>query len=111
MSKEVVDDRSEIEKIEQNIARDIINDDKTEYGAPSPPPFPKTEQQTDDDRRTKTIENIKTELAKNQRDFEIIRDINDKKQVDLIKYAIVPKDGQLTNEEITSGDYTKTDNN
>ena len=35
MSKEVVDDKSEIEKIEQNIVRDIINDDKTKYGAPS----------------------------------------------------------------------------
>ena len=69
MSKEVVEDEFEIENIEQNIVKD---DDKTEYGAPSPPPFPRTEQQIDDDRRTETFENIKTELAKNQRDFEII---------------------------------------
>ena len=111
MSKEVVDDKSEIEKIEQSIVQDIIKEDKTEYGRPSPPPFPKTEQQIDDDRREETMENLKTELAKNQRDFEIIRNINDKDQVDLIKSAIVPIDGQLTNEEITSADYTKTDNN
>ena len=44
-------------------------------------------------------------------DSEIICDINEKEQVDLIKSAFVPKDVQLTNEEITSADYTKTDNN
>ena len=111
MSKEVVDDKSDIEKIEQNIVKDIINGDKTEYGRPSPPPFPKTEQQVDDNRIEETKENLKTELAKNQRDFEIIDGINAKNKVDLIKSAIVPIDGELTNEEIISADYTKMDNN
>ena len=111
MSKEVVEDKSDIERIERNIVKDIINSDKTEYGRSSPPPFPKTEQQIDDDRIEGTKENLKTELAKNQRDFEIIDDINAKNKVDLIKSAIVPIDGQLTNEVVTSADYTKTDNN
>ena len=96
MSKEVVEDKSDIEKIEQNIVKDIINSDKTEYGHSSPPPFPKTEQQIDDDRIEGTKENLKTELAKNQRDFEIIDDINAKNKVDLIKSAIVPIDGNTT---------------
>ena len=111
MSKEVVHDKSDIEKIEQNIVKDIINGDKTKYGRPSPPPFPKTEQQIDDDRIEETKENLKTELAKNHRDFEIIDDINAKNKVDLIKSAIFPIDGELTNEEITSADYTKMDHN
>ena len=63
---------------------DIINEDETEYGQPSPPPFPKTEEQIDYERKEETKEYLKTELAKKERDFEIIRDINAENQVELI---------------------------
>ena len=56
---------------------------------------------------------MKTELAKRERDIEIIQDIDPKTKVDLIKSLVVPVDGELptTNEEITSSDFTKTNNN
>ena len=56
---------------------------------------------------------MKTELAKRDRDIEIIQDIDAKNKVDLIKSLVAPVDGELptTNEEVTSSDYTKTDHN
>ena len=50
-------------------------------------------------------------MAKNQRDIEIIQDIDAKNKSDQIKSLVVPVDGELptTNEEITSSDYTKSD--
>ena len=53
--QEVVQDKSEIDKIEEAIIQDIINSDKTEYGVPSPPPI-KTEEKNDNDRKEKTKE-------------------------------------------------------
>ena len=52
-------------------------------------------------------------MAKNQRDIEIIQDIDAKNKADQIKSLVVPVDGKLptTNEEITSSDYTKSDHN
>ena len=48
-----------------------------------------------------------TEIAKKERDFEIIDDIVAKEQHDLIKDAIDSSDGLLTNEEIDPTDYNR----
>ena len=113
--KQVVNEesQSEIDKIEQKIIDNIINESETVYGAPSPPAAIKTEEQIDDDRRQENEDFLKTELAKNKRDIEIIQDIDAKNKVDQIKSLAVPVDGELptTNEEITSSDYTKSDHN
>ena len=113
--KQVVNEESqfEIDKIEQKIIDDIINENETVYGTPSPPPTIKTEEQIDHDRRQKNEDFLKTELAKNQRDIEIIQDIDAKNKADQIKSLVVPVDGELptTNEEIISSDYTKSDHN
>ena len=59
----------------------------------------------------KIEEKLEGELAKNERDFEIIEDIEAKNKHDLIKSATDPGDGIYTNEEITHLDYTKTEHN
>ena len=51
------------------------------------------------------------ELARNARDFEIAADIEAKNKYDLIKSAIDPGDGIITNEEITPLDHIKTERN
>ena len=84
LTKQIAENKSEINKIEDKIVEDIINEGETEYGQPSPPPFPKTEEQIDYERKEETKEYLKTELAKKERDFEIIRDINAENQVELI---------------------------
>ena len=90
-----------------------INENETVYGAPSPPPTIKTEEQIDDNRRQENEDFLKTELAKNQRDIEIIQDVDATNKADQIKSLVVPVDGELrtTNEEITSSDYTKSNHN
>ena len=105
--------KSEIDNIEDKIVQDIINEDQTDYGAPSPPPppFPKSEAEIDFERREDTKEYLKMELAKRERDFETIRDIYAENQVELVRSAIDPLDGQVTNNTITSADYNRTDNN
>ena len=50
-------------------------------------------------------------MAKRERGFETIRDINAENQVELIRSAIDPLDGQISNDTITSDDYNRTDNN
>ena len=54
---------------------------------------------------------LKTELAKRERDFQIIDDINAKYQADLIRKAVDQSDGQLTNEQINQTDFNRTDKN
>ena len=54
---------------------------------------------------------MKTKLAKKERDFEIIRDIDAQNQVDLIKTALDPLDRQYANDTITSADYNRTEYN
>ena len=54
---------------------------------------------------------LKTELAKRERDFQIIDDINVKYQADLIRKAVDPSDGQLTNGQINQTDLDRTDKN
>ena len=67
--------------------------------------------ENDFERSEDTKEYLKTELAKRERDFETIRDINAEDQVELKRSAIDPLDGQVTNDTITSADYNMTDNN
>ena len=111
LTQQIAENKSEIDKIEDKIVQDIINEDQTDYGAPSPLPFPKSEAEIDFERREDTKEYLKTELVKRERDFEIIRDINAENQVELIRSAIDPLDGQVTNDTITSADYNSTNNN
>ena len=54
---------------------------------------------------------LKTELAKRERDLQIIDDINAKCRADLIRKAIDSSDSQLTNEQINQTDFNRTDNN
>ena len=72
------------------------------------PPTVKTEEEIDEDRLKWNRNFLATELAKKERDFEIIDDIEAKEQHDLIKNAIDPSDGLLTNEEIDPRDYNRT---
>ena len=50
-------------------------------------------------------------MAKRERYFQIINEINTKYQADLIRKAIDPSGGQLTNEQINQTDFNRTDNN
>ena len=111
LTQQIAENKSKINKIEDKIVEEIINEDETDCGQPSLLPFPKNEEKIDYERREQTKEYLKTELAKKERNFEIIRDINAENQVELIRSAINPSDGQITNEEITSADYNKTGNN
>ena len=54
---------------------------------------------------------LEGELAKNERDFETIEDIEAKNKVDLIKDTIDPGEGIFTNEETGHLDYTRTERN
>ena len=54
---------------------------------------------------------LATEIAKKNRDFQIIDDINAKNQADLIKSILDPNDGLITNEDIDQTDYNRNDNN
>ena len=110
-TQKIAENKSEIDKIEDKIVQDIINEDQTDYGAPSPPPFPKSEAEIDFERREDTKEYLKMELAKRERDFKTIRDINAENQVELIRFAIDLLDGQVTNDTITFADYNRTDIN
>ena len=111
LTQQIAENKTEISKIEDKIVEDILNEDDTEYDQPSPPPFPKTEEDIDHERKEENKEYLKTELAKKERDFKIIRDIDAQNQVDLIKCALDPLDGQYANDTITSADYNRTEHN
>ena len=72
------------------------------------PPTVKTEEEINEDRLEWNRNFLATELAKKEKDFEIIDDIEAKEQYDLIKNAIDPSDGLLTNEEIDPTGYNRT---
>ena len=111
VTQQIAENKSEIAKIEEKIVNDIINEDETDYSRRSPPPFPSTEEQIHYERRENTKKYLNTELAKRERGFETIREINAENQVELIRSAIDPLDGQIANDTITSADYNRTDNN
>ena len=109
--KEKEDNKTEIEKIEEKFVNDIIQNDQTDYTPYFEPPAVKTEEKIDEDRKEWNKQFLEGELAKNERDFEIIEDIEAKNKVDLIKDAIDPGDGIFTNEETGHLDYTRTERN
>ena len=111
LTQQIAENKTEISKIEDKIAADIINENKTDYGQSSPPLFPKNEEEIDYERREETKEYLKTELAKRERDFETIQNIDIENQLDLIKSALDPLDGQIANDAITSADYNRTEHN
>ena len=109
--KEDKDNKTEIEKIEESVVDDIIQSDQTDYTPYFEPPTIKTEKEIDEDRREWNKQLLEGELAKNERDIEIIEDIEAKKKVDLIKDAIDLGDGIFTNEKTGHLDYTRTKRN
>ena len=100
--------KTEIEKVEEKVVDDIISNDETNHIPEYIPPTVKTEEEIDENRLEWNRNFLATELAKKERDFEIIDDIEAKEQYDLIKDVIDPSDGLLTNEEIDPTDYNRT---
>ena len=95
--------------MEEKVVDDIINNNQTDYTPYFQIPALKTEDEIDNDRIEQNKQFLEGEPTKNERDFEIIDDIEAKNRHDLIKIAIDPGDGILTNEDITNLDYTKTE--
>ena len=110
-SKSKEDNKTEIEKIEEKLVENIINNYQTDYSPNFQVPVLKSEEETDEDRKEWNKEFLEGEFAKNERDFEIIEDIEAKNKHDLIKSAKDEGDGIYTNEEITHLDYTETEHN
>ena len=105
------DNKTDQEKVEEKVVDNIINNNQTDFTPYFQIPVLKTEDKIDNDRIEQNKQFLEGELAKNERDFEIIDDIEAKNRHDLIKSAIDPGDGILTNEGITNLDYTKTERN
>ena len=97
--------------MEEKVVDDIINNNQTDYNPYFEIPVIKTEDEIDNDRIEENKQFLEGELAKNERDFEMIDDIEAKNKHDLIKSAIDLGDGILTNEDITPLDYIKTERN
>ena len=109
--KEREDNKTDLEKIEEKVVNDIIQNDQTDYTPYFEPPAVKTEEEIDEDRKEWNKPFLEGELAKNERHFEIIEDIDTKNKVDLIKDAIDPGNRIFTNEETGHLDYTRTERN
>ena len=62
------------QEIEDEIVRDIINNDDTDYKPINVPPTVKTENEIDQNNLLWNKNFLKTELAKRERDFQIIDD-------------------------------------
>ena len=105
------DNKTDHERVEEKVVDNIINNNQTDYTPYFQIPVLKTEDEIDYDRIEQKKQFLEGELAKNERDFEIIDDIEAKNRHDLIKPAIDPGDGIVTNEDITNLDYTKTERN
>ena len=99
------------EVVEQNIVTDIVNNNDTDYTPCYIVPTIKTEKQIDQDRVCENTDYIATELAKRERDMQIIADISNKNQVDLIHSIVYPGEGIMTNEDVSLTDYNRNDNN
>ena len=74
-------------------------------------PTVKTDAESERDKIRENKNYIETELVKKERDFQTIDDITKKNQKDLIRSVTDPADGILTNENVTSSDWTRSDNN
>ena len=90
---------------------DIINNEQVDYTPYSQIPLVKTEEKIDQARIQENTDYLEGELAKNARDFEIAAEIEAKNKEDLIRSAIDPGFGVLTNEGITPLDHIRTERN
>ena len=99
------------EVVEQKIVTDIVNNNDTDYTPRYIVPTIKTEEQIDQDRVRENTDYIATELAKRERDIQIIEDISNKNQVYLIRSIVDPGEGIMTNKDVSLTDYNRNDNN
>ena len=112
LNNKVIETHEDVnQETEYEIVRDIINNDDTDYKPINVPPTVKTEDEIDQNNLLWNEDFLKTGLAKIERDFQIIDDINAKYQADLIRKAVDPLDGQLTNEQINQTDFNRIDKN
>ena len=111
LSKEPEILKTNNEIVEQKIVTDILNNDKTDYTPQYNFPTVKTDEEAERDRINENTNYIATELVKKERDIQVIDDITKKNQIDLIRSIADPGDGDITNENVTSTDYTRNDNN
>ena len=91
--------------------KDILKNNTTDYTPQYTIPTVKTDAESERDKIRENKNYIKTELVKKERDFQTIDDITKKNQKDLIRSVTDPTDGILTNENVTSSDWTRSDNN
>ena len=92
--------------------KDILKNNTTDYTPQYTIPTVKTDAESEHDKIRENKNYIKTELVKKERDFQTIDDITKKNKKDLIRSGSVnPADGILTNENATSSDWTRSDNN
>ena len=88
---------------------DILNNDKTDYTPQYNFPTVKTDEEAERDRINENTNYIATELVKKRKGYTNNR--RHKNQIDLIRSIADPGDGVITNENVTSTDYTRNDNN
>ena len=96
---------------EKDVVKSIINNEKTEYPDNCDFLTLQTADEIDEDRIKEEIKYLKTALQVRSRDFEIIQNIEDKKQNELLRSITDPADGLITNDKITISDYIIDDNN
>ena len=94
LNNKVIETHKDVnQEIEDEIVRDIINNDDTDYKPINVPTTVKSEDEIGQNNLLWNENFLKTELAKRERDFQIIDDINAKYQADLIRKAVDPSDG------------------
>ena len=103
--------KTQQQKVEENLVDDILNNDETDYRPYFQIPVLKTEDEIDAIRIQENADFLEGELAKNATDFEIAAEVEAQNKIDLIKSAIDPGDGIITNEGVTLVDYNRTDRN
>ena len=103
--------KTDQQRVEENIVDDILNNDQTDYIPYFQIPVLKTEDEIDEARIPENTDYLEGQLARNARDFEIATEIEAQNKRDLIKSAIDPGDGIMTNEDITPLDHIKTERN
>ena len=111
LEKEIAQIRTKNEQVEREIVKDILKNNTTDYTPQYTIPTVKTDAESERDKIRENKNYIKTELVKKERDFQTIDDITKKNQKDLIRSVTDPADGILTNENVTSSDWTRSDNN
>ena len=111
LEKEIAQIRTKNEQVEREIVKDILKNNTTDYTPQYTIPTVKTDAESERDKIRENKNYIETELVKKERDFQTIDDITKKNQKDLIRSVTDPADGILTNENVTSSDWTRSDNN